>query len=83
MKQCGTTPARGPAPIHAGLGLLVSVLLASAAGAQKPQFTFRASTQLVQINVIVDGKTGPVAGLSADDFTVTDNGKPRPVQVFS
>lgn len=57
--------------------------LLSAQSPKPPQITFRSSAQLVQINVIVDGRAGPVAGLKASDFTVTDNGKRRAVQVFS
>src|SRR6185437_6098787 len=63
-----------------------SVVLGAALCAQSPkppQIIFRTSTQLVQINVVVDGKSGPMAGLKASDFTLTDNGKRRPVQVFS
>jgi len=63
-----------------------SVVLGAALCAQSPkppQIIFRTSTQLVQINVVVDGKAGPMAGLKASDFTLTDNGKRRPVQVFS
>jgi len=65
---------------------VIAALLPWAAGAQAPRqgpLVFRSSTQLVQINVIVDGKQGPVGGLSAGDFQITDNGKPRTVRVFS
>jgi VWFA-related protein len=46
-------------------------------------FSFRASTHLVQINIVVDGHHGPVFGLTAKDFTVRDNGKLRSIAVFA
>lgn len=71
-------------PRQAAISVL-PLLFIGAAGqrAQRPAVTFHASTQLVQINVVVDGKLGPVAGLGADDFIVTDNGRRQPIRVFS
>lgn len=43
----------------------------------------RVETRLVQIGVIVRDKSGGVANLTKDDFTVLDRGKPRAVSVFS
>src|SRR5215831_16829519 len=43
----------------------------------------RVNTQLVEVDVIVRGKDGPVSGLTKDDFTLTDNGKPQRIDVFS
>src|SRR6185437_8161668 len=65
----------------AAAGAFIGAVLC--AQAPKPQFTFRTSAQLVQINVIVDGKSGAMAGLKPEAFRITDNGKRRPVQVFS
>jgi VWFA-related protein len=45
--------------------------------------TFRARTRLVQVDVIVRGKSGPITGLNQDDFTLLDNGKPQKVSVFA
>ena len=45
--------------------------------------TFRAGTRLVQVDVIVRGKKGPITGLSQDDFTLLDNGKPQRISVFA
>ncbi len=46
--------------------------------------TIRTETRMVQIDVEVrDGQGKPVAGLSKDDFTVADSGKPRAIQIFS
>ncbi len=45
-----------------------------------PQPTFRASTDRIAIDVTVVGDTGDVvSGLTADDFVLTVDGKPRPV----
>ena len=46
--------------------------------------TLRAETRVVQIEVLVkDSRGNPVANLSKDDFTVTDEGKPRKIDIFS
>ncbi len=54
----------------------------SVAAAQDPA-VFRADTHLVQINVIVRDKNGPVANLTQSDFTITDHGKPRAISIFA
>jgi VWFA-related protein len=64
------------------------ILLAVTALAQEPQAppaapTFRAGTKLVQVDVVVRDKKGPVAGLTKGDFTVLDDGKPQEIAVFS
>jgi len=56
--------------------LPVLAVFAAALVAQD-QATFRAGTRLVLVDVVVHTKAGPVAGLSKDDFTLTDNGKPQ------
>lgn len=65
----------------------VAVLLLSAARLpaqdQSPQATFRAATDLVQIDVsVLDDDRRPVRGLIAADFTILENGRPRPVAAF-
>src|SRR5262245_26398485 len=45
--------------------------------------TLRINTRLVQLDVVVRDKAGPVATLTKDDFTVLDNGKPQRIDVFS
>jgi VWFA-related protein len=47
------------------------------------QTTFHANTQLVEINVVVRDKRGPVANLTKDDFTLIDAGKARSIALFS
>ena len=41
------------------------------------------STRLVQVNVIVRDKNGPVANLTKGDFVVLDRGKPQTISVFA
>lgn len=48
---------------------------------QTPQI--RVSTRLVEVDVIVRDKNGPVANLTKNDFTVLDRGKSRQISVFS
>ena len=44
----------------------------------------RATTRLVQVNVVVRDKSGkPVEGLQSEDFTVFDEGQPQKIAVFS
>jgi VWFA-related protein len=45
--------------------------------------TFQARTRLVQVDVIVRNKNGPVMMLNQDDFTLLDNGKPQKISVFA
>lgn len=66
---------------------LVAVLLLSGGlGAQNQDQppTFRTSTEAVQISVIVTDDAGnPVAGLTADDFELVEDGETHPVTTFS
>ncbi|GAC1669831.1 MAG: hypothetical protein NVS9B4_25880 [Candidatus Acidiferrum sp.] len=51
-----------------------------------PQQTraLRVDTHLVQVNVIVEDKRGePIAGLTKDDFTLVDQGRPQSIATFS
>jgi VWFA-related protein len=43
----------------------------------------RINTRLVEVDVVVRDKNGPVTGLRKDDFTLLDNGKTQRVDVFS
>ena len=54
------------------------------AGQQKPQApAFRSETELVTVDVVVADKHGePVGDLKAEDFVVTEEGRPQRVQFF-
>src|SRR3954469_9454208 len=59
--------------------------LAAAAFAQEQsqRSSFRTGVQLVRIDVsVLDGKREPVRGLQASDFTVLEDGQPRPIRSF-
>lgn len=43
---------------------------------------YRSGTRLVEVEVVVDGKHGPVKGLTKDDFTLLDEGKPQPIAML-
>ncbi len=43
----------------------------------------RINTRLVEVDVVVRSKDGPVTGLAKEDFTLFDNGKAQRVDVFS
>jgi VWFA-related protein len=43
----------------------------------------RTSTRLVQVNVVVHDKNGPVSGLTKNDFVLADRGRPQTISVFS
>jgi VWFA-related protein len=66
----------------------IAVLATPAASAErqtpqaKPQAVFRSITDLVTIPVFVKGSVGDVAGLTAADFVLTDNGVRQTVESF-
>ncbi len=55
----------------------------AALGLAQESPTLKVTTHLIQVNVIVRDKNGPVADLSKDDFELFDKGKPQKVAVFS
>jgi VWFA-related protein len=62
---------------------LCGVVSASAFQTPDPQpATFHAGTRLVEVEVVVRGRNGPVTGLTKDDFTLLDQGKPKRIDVF-
>ena len=64
------------------LALAVAFLAVSLTGyAQDP--VFRAGVDLVTVDaIVVDADGRPVTGLTADDFILTVDGKPRPIDAF-
>jgi VWFA-related protein len=62
--------------------LLTSGAFAQQPGTGAPQATFRTQSNLVLVPTLVEGRSGePVFGLTAKDFTVTDNGVPQKIRV--
>ncbi|MEP7354245.1 MAG: VWA domain-containing protein [Acidobacteriota bacterium] len=47
------------------------------------QPVIRVDTRLVEVDVVVRDAKGPVKGLTKEDFTVLDNGKPQRISSFS
>jgi len=64
---------------------LLPIFVAAIAAAQQdtPSPTFRAGTKLVEVNVIARSQGAPATGLTKDDFTLLDNGKPQKIAFFS
>jgi VWFA-related protein len=64
------------------MALVSAVALAASLHAQQPQTpVFRSGVNLVTLDVTAVDKDGkPIRGLKADDFVVTLEGQPRPVQ---
>jgi VWFA-related protein len=61
----------------------LAVAQTAAPGVAQVQPTFRVGTRLVQLDVVVLSDKTPVSGLTKDDFTVQDKGKPQNIAVFS
>jgi len=64
------------------LSLVIALALSvSTRGEQRP--VFRTGTELVLVNVVVRDKSGAVVrGLTRDDFTVAEDGKPQTITSF-
>jgi hypothetical protein len=70
--------------IRKSLVLVVAVTSSAAVVAQDQvaRPTFKAAVGLVQLDVsVLDGKRQPIRGLQAADFTVLEDGKPRPIRL--
>lgn len=64
---------------------VLTVAIASAVGSaqDRQQPSFNSGVQVVRIDVsVLDGKREPVRGLQASDFTVLEDGQPRPIRSF-
>ena len=55
----------------------------AAASPQQPPPTIRTGARLVEVEVVVRDKDGPVKGLTRDDFTLLDQGERRKIAEFS
>src|SRR5438067_2559949 len=61
---------------------LIACATALAGAAAQP--TFRTSTRLIEVTVVVqDSDHKPISGLTRDDFTLLDEGKPQNIELFS
>lgn len=88
-----TTPAAAPAPAAAAAPEVPEISQATATGlpssppptnAPAPQFTLRATTRLVDVNVTAfDKKGNPVTNLKPEDFVILDNGVKQQIRFFS
>jgi VWFA-related protein len=61
--------------------VIVAIVAINTTAAQND--VIRVNTRLVEVDVVVRTKDGPVSDLTKDDFTVFDNGKPQRVELFS
>ncbi len=64
---------------------VLPIFVAAIAAAQQdtPSPTFRAGTRLVEVDVVARSNGAPATGLTKDDFTLLDNGKPQKIAFFS
>lgn len=69
------------ASIASLLVLLAAAAVVSQDAPQKPGI--QVHTRLVQLDVIVRDKTGPIANLTRDDFVLLDQGKLQKIGIFS
>jgi VWFA-related protein len=63
--------------------LWAALLVFPTLAAAQDQPVIRVGTRLVEVNVVVRSKQGPVTDLTKDDFTLLDQGKPQKIAVFS
>jgi VWFA-related protein len=64
--------------------VLIAAVVLAGQDLPSSQTPFRAATDLIPVDVsVLDGSRRPVRGLSAADFTVLEDGQPRPVVAFS
>src|SRR4051812_35853839 len=66
------------------IALAVALLYLQSAAQQPPLPIFRTGVDVVQLDVtVLDKDRHPVRGLTADDFTILERGKPQPIVAFS
>src|SRR5438132_5324798 len=64
------------------IAICACVVAEVAAQDQRP--IFRATTRLVEVSVVVHDRDGrPLAGLTANDFKISEDGKPQTIELFS
>jgi VWFA-related protein len=85
-QQSANPPAQPPANQSAPVAVPMpaSPPTSPQSSKQNPVSVLRTSSDLVRIDVEVTDKSGkPIKGLHADQFVVTDNGKPQAISTFS
>ncbi|HEV2489940.1 MAG TPA: VWA domain-containing protein [Candidatus Acidoferrales bacterium] len=60
---------------------MAPIFVSAQGGPETPKI--RVSTRLVQVEVIVRDKNGPVENLTKDDFAIFDRGKPQAISLFT
>src|SRR5438552_8265828 len=63
--------------------LLVTLAIVSSITTAAQNDIIHINTRLVEVDVVVRAKDGPVINLAKEDFTILDNGKVQRVDVFS
>lgn len=64
--------------------LAVALIAAAQQSDPREKQTFRTGIDLVQVDVsVLDGRRRPVTGLTADDFTLFEDGRATPIVAFS
>lgn len=64
--------------------VLTTAVSPSAQSSPEPQATFKATTRIVNVNVVVtDSHGNPITGLLKDDFELFDHGKPQNIRFFA
>jgi VWFA-related protein len=64
--------------------LAAPIILLALAEPPPPEPTMHAEARVVEIDVVVSDSHGkPVTDLTKQDFTITDEGKPRPIDIFA
>ena len=85
VKRSGSAVRRLVAWIAAGGTLSGAIILFAQQQpvSQAPPSTFRGGVDVVQLDVsVLDQQRRPVTGLQTSDFTVLEDGKPRPIVAF-
>jgi VWFA-related protein len=71
-------------PRTLSLAVFLAALIVPVLAQQKPTPRFTTGVNMVALDVsVLDEDRKPVRGLTADDFTVLENGKPQPIKTFT
>ncbi|HWF08728.1 MAG TPA: VWA domain-containing protein [Bryobacteraceae bacterium] len=68
--------------LSCSLRLAAALLITASVAAAQNAPDFQSNTRLVETDVVVTSHGHPVAGLTKDDFTISDNGKPQTISTF-